>query len=694
MKAGFFATVVFGTMFGLMANMSLRAEEPDFEEIEIIRTNLEPCGEMLNCGDGYFYGAARWVEKSPGGAIFRVAPHQATEVLYTFPNLEWGPQPNYGGSNPSCGLVLGPDGAFYGGTDNGGAYGYGTIFRISVDGVFSVVYDFRDTDGQHVQALVAASTGELYGVTRWGGALGGGTLFQIGTDGIFQVVHQFNSNVSLPGGALAAPFYPQRLHEGLDGRIYGTTTLGGPIHEFGAFRFTYGTFFRYDGPNAITVLANFDSLLSSPGASAVASDGFYITTELHLVHILFDGTTTLETTFPLPKPYTSSLLVMPDGVYGLADYAGANQSGFVYRFVSGEGTTILHDFTTEYAYRRRCLVPGNDDLVYGLAAFPEGYVSPAASSGSSSSSSGSVTFTGAGTLVLSGGSLNLGGGTSVLSGGTLVISNGILTSSQIVGGSLILNGTPPPPNNILADDAIVKSSDATKSSPSVKKAGKVLSSGPRTFRFREQASQSANFVPVTRFDAAWLPARTTNGQREVLLDVLANDRDPDNDPLTIAGIIPPAAGFAAIISTSKGPRLRFSTTEVDPASQLIRYELADGQGGTALGFVAIRSSADGKYTGAATNVANPSSPAALLTIEIGKNNSIKASFTIGNVRYSGQGTLDLDETADLALTANKLAAFNLHLDLQRGTPRQITATVVGANGVYSAVCPQFVKPNK
>ena len=107
-------------------------------------------------------------------------------MLHTFGTVEDGGVANYGGANPASGLLLGPDGAFYGTTTYGGAHARGVIYRLSPDGVFSVLHDINaTTDGWDAYRLIAAPDGKLYGVMSDGGALGGGTVFRIGTDGVF-----------------------------------------------------------------------------------------------------------------------------------------------------------------------------------------------------------------------------------------------------------------------------------------------------------------------------------------------------------------------------------------------------------------------------------------------------------------------------------------------------------------------------
>jgi uncharacterized repeat protein (TIGR03803 family) len=623
----FVVTAVLSSVVGFLTSTALRAEDPSFEEIETITTSLEPCGEMVNRGDGYFYAAARWTETYRGGAIFRIAPHQPAEILHTFPYLQDGSQPNYGGANPSCGLVLGRDGAFYGANDSGGANGNGTIFRLSADGVFSVVHDFTTAEGYHVTSLLAVSTGELYGTTGWGGAHGGGTIFRVGTDGVFQTVFEFNDNPKPPSGEQVPPYSPFALMEGSDGQIYGTTIQGGPPNPSQyPFYFGYGTFYRYDGPNAISVLSDFDTLKDHVTSMASAAGGFYVGMDRYLVHMAFDGTRTVKADFSPeqngPPVRLGSIAERPDGVYGVAFYGGANQTGFLYRVVPGEGYSVLHDFPVEYLNQQRRVVVGNDGLIYGLAAFPQGYTLP--------------------------------------------------TSSGLTGSS----------------SAIFFQVTGSAKTQKVQKGSKTTTARPRTFRIRKTVSQSPNFVPVAKVDTAWLPALALSSERAVTVDVLLNDRDPDNNPVTLTSVLPPENATAEVISIAGRKQLRFATREADPAGRAVSYQISDGNGGTAVGTVFIHSLVTGTYTGTATDTSTPPAPSAVLTVTMGKQNTVSVSFVQGTQRYAGRGVLEADETANIPLTLKGRPPMNLHLSLQRGTPRQFSATIQGGGSIYTAVCPQ------
>ena len=112
------------------------------------------------------------------------------------------------GGAPNDELVQASDGNFYGTTVGGGANGYGTVFAITSDGAYSVIYSFCSvggtscTDGAYPYAgLIQTSDGKLYGVTTQGGnANYAGTAFslQINREHADRVGHR-------PGHASPAP---------------------------------------------------------------------------------------------------------------------------------------------------------------------------------------------------------------------------------------------------------------------------------------------------------------------------------------------------------------------------------------------------------------------------------------------------------------------------------------------------------
>ena len=125
------------------------------------------------------------------------------------------------GGNPLNGLVLGAGAYMYGTTSAGGAYGNGTVFRLSPTGILTTIYAFKGgADGSSPQSfIIQDSQGLLYGTTSGGGAYGGGTVFRIANNGK-TTLHSFGS-----GSDGSVPLAGLMLDHA--GNLYGTTSAGG-----------------------------------------------------------------------------------------------------------------------------------------------------------------------------------------------------------------------------------------------------------------------------------------------------------------------------------------------------------------------------------------------------------------------------------------------------------------------------------
>jgi uncharacterized repeat protein (TIGR03803 family) len=594
---------------------AVHAQGVTVEDVQLLSSLFEPNGELINRGDGYFYAAARWSSSATAGVIFRFAPGSDAEVLYTFGTLADASETNYGGSNPSSGLVLGADGAFYGTTSHGGAHARGTIYRISPDGVFSVLHDINPAvDGWESMRLIATPGGDLYGTMTDGGSLGGGTIYRIGTDGVFETVHAFESPESFPPGTEVPPgtrfefSLPIELILGKDGKIYGTTGIGGPVHASGNFRLSYGGFFRLEDTGSLTMLSEFDAIEERIAKLVPTGNGFYSNTDEDLLHLSYTGTLTEVATIETPETGMTGLtspVEREDGLYGLSYYGGEEDGGFIYKHVAGEGTTILYNFPADYRNRRKWLFPGNDGLLYGLTAYPESEVPEA----------GAV---------------------------------------------------------------------AASAPRAAKKKKKRLSEAvlPKAFRLRPSGADD-NLVPLAKSDIAWLPVKAKDGVREVQVNVLTNDKDPDGGSLAITNVEAPEGLSTEVVSTPKGPQIRVRTSVSHPSSAVVTYQLEDGQGGSSTGTLSIKSPASGVFAGQATA---EGVPAAALTVKLGKQNSVTATLVIGGKKYSGSGKLDVSDSADLSLKAKGKTPVNLHIGLLRGASPQVIAVAVDGQTTYSATC--------
>ncbi len=174
--------------------------------------------------DGELYGVTAYLGAYGHGNIFKTDVTGALTSLYDFCKQAKCPD----GADPQGGLVQATDGNFYGTTLNGGAYGYGTVFRITPQGAFNTIYSFANgADGSGpCSTLVQGRSGDLYGTTK-----GDGTIFKITLEGALTTLHTFNdfSEGSDPYAGII---------EGANGDFYGTTVYGGTNSGGTVFKMT------------------------------------------------------------------------------------------------------------------------------------------------------------------------------------------------------------------------------------------------------------------------------------------------------------------------------------------------------------------------------------------------------------------------------------------------------------------------
>ncbi len=188
------------------------------------------------------------------GTVFKVATNGVLTSLFSFSNTN--------GAYPYAGLTLGNDNAFYGTTFVGGntnvyAQGWGTIFRITTNGQFNSLVNFANTNGARPQGqLLLGNDGYFYGTTYYGStnlsdAFGHGSIFRVTTNGILTSLASFDiGGVILSLWTNSNGGYPTAgLTKGNDGRFYGTTYDGGLNG--------YGTVFSVTTNGVLTSLGSF-----------------------------------------------------------------------------------------------------------------------------------------------------------------------------------------------------------------------------------------------------------------------------------------------------------------------------------------------------------------------------------------------------------------------------------------------------
>lgn len=327
----------------------------------------EPTAGLIRGGDGAYYGTTRSGGKYGLGSVYRITvggDAVAFATVHAFVEAE--------GATISSALLYANDGYFYGTASTGGAFGSGTVFRMSRDGRVRVLHAFdRDTTGEvPLAGLIQASDGFLYGTTLRGGAGNSGTIFRIDTAGAITVLHSFDYWST--GASSGAP-----LVEGRDRVLYGTTMAGGAHGQ--------GVLFSVDMNGNLTVLHSFDERTtgSIPERGVIhGRDGYLYGTTVNggafdagtLFRATTAGQVTVLRSFDPSREggHPSARLIQgQDGaLYGATTSGAAQGAGAVFRADTSGGLTILQAFEvgTTGTYAAGTLLEISDGVFYGAAA--------------------------------------------------------------------------------------------------------------------------------------------------------------------------------------------------------------------------------------------------------------------------------------------------------------------------------------
>jgi uncharacterized repeat protein (TIGR03803 family) len=202
------------------------------------------------------------------GSVFEVTPQGKEKILYSFLGRDEG---SGDGETPAASLIQDKTGNLYGTTERGGSAGWGTVFRVSPRGHEAVLHAFSPSSdgGLPVGGLVADKAGNLYGVTACCGANDGGTVFKVTPDGVFTVLHAF------AGGTDGMAPYGLTIDD--KGNLYGTTVEGGGT---GCPNEGCGTVFKITPDGAETVVYAFGDGKkgASPSRSPLLHRGYIYAT--------------------------------------------------------------------------------------------------------------------------------------------------------------------------------------------------------------------------------------------------------------------------------------------------------------------------------------------------------------------------------------------------------------------------------
>ena len=416
--------LLFAALFGPVASTEAQTYEKLYS-FTGTPDGAAPIASLIQATGGLFYGTTRDGGANSCGTVFTTDGTSAATILHSFTDAE--------GCHPAAALLQANDGLFYGMAGDGGAYGGGTLFRMNSIGDVTVLHDFGDPlvdhDGTHpYYGLIQAADGYFYGTTVNGGAFGWGSVFRTRGTAEYEVLHSFGAStfeLGPPFGDAFSPGYvPQRvgadpsspLLQASDGTFFGTTAFGGnpngddtpaddpyfrvpggtvfqltpPAGTNSQWNVTYRFNFMVGGGNGDTPFggliqtspttfsgtnSSFAGWYATEGNAEVAGTIFQLDTSPDLFGLYtlyqFGGPPNfLDGVFPY-----GALMQAGDGnLYGTASLAGPLGKGVVFRMDAAGQVTVLHAFDGNGAdgdagsQPNATLIQGVDGNIYGTTA--------------------------------------------------------------------------------------------------------------------------------------------------------------------------------------------------------------------------------------------------------------------------------------------------------------------------------------
>lgn len=303
-----------------------------------------PVYGLVQDSSGNLYGTTVNGGDSDLGTVFKIDPSGTYSVIHNFDGT--------GGSNPYGPLAVDAAGNLYGTTSAGGTSSLGTVFELDAANHYSVLHSFAGgvSDGSTpYSSLARDSSGNLFGTTSLGGPADSGTIFEISTDDGFSLLYSFTG-----GSDGANPIGGPMLDSA--GTLYVSASAGGSGYAGGR---PPGTLLKFSTTAGAVVLHSFTG--GPDGASPYAAPVMDAYTNLYGT-TYYGGSGNDGTLFGIDSAGTYSVLyrftntggINPEGlvvdslnnIYGVTMSGGALQFGAVYKFAVNAKITAPADHST------------------------------------------------------------------------------------------------------------------------------------------------------------------------------------------------------------------------------------------------------------------------------------------------------------------------------------------------------------
>jgi uncharacterized repeat protein (TIGR03803 family) len=201
-----------------------------------------PYGGLVRDSDGNLYGTTQECGASNLGTVFKLDNSGTETILHNFAGgATDGAYPAY------TTLLMDAQGTLFGVTEGGGTTSVGVVYQMTHTGTETVLYSFKGgtSDGCYVLGTPFMDKhGTIYGTASQCGTSGVGTVWKLTKDGVETVLHNFAAGTSDGENPSAGIVLDSA------GNIYGTTTVGGA--------FGLGTVYRIGKKGKEIVLHSFD----------------------------------------------------------------------------------------------------------------------------------------------------------------------------------------------------------------------------------------------------------------------------------------------------------------------------------------------------------------------------------------------------------------------------------------------------